>query len=143
MSVSSPPASASIPHSPLDTPGTSSSRSRRSGRRCSRDSVSSTPSTAGGPQYFKFPPNSSSTDCRRSTSDLTEECCTQATFLSRPNSPRGLAYLASRRGSSNVSNEDLAPLTNFQNSVRGQQRRTSNFLELPGQLTFYIYYVYV
>lgn len=133
MSVTSPPVSASMPHSPLDTPGTSSSRGKRStGRRCSKDSVSS-PSTTSAHQYFKFPPNSSSTtDCRRSTSDLTEECCTQATFLSRPNSPRGLAYLASRRGSSNVSNEDLAPLQNFQNSARGQQRRTSNFLELPG-----------
>lgn len=141
MSISSPPISASIPHSPLDTPGTSSSRGKRSGRRCSKDSISSTPSAATG-QYFKFPPSSSTTDCRRSTSDLTEECCTQATFLSRPNSPRGLAYLASRRGSSNVSNEDLAPLTNFQNSVRGQQRRTSNFLELPGKLLKIFNYVF-
>ncbi|XP_054274677.1 GTP-binding protein REM 1-like [Macrosteles quadrilineatus] len=60
---------------------------------------------------------------------------TVATSLSRPSSPRGLAYLASRRGSresniSNVSNEELAPL-NFTNTARGRQRRTSNFLELP------------
>ncbi|KAI4467829.1 hypothetical protein MML48_2g00008575 [Holotrichia oblita] len=70
---------------------------------------------------------------------------TTITSLSRPSSPRrkssvkgGLAYLASRRGSrdsvasnmSNVSNEDIGPL-NFQNTVRGRQRRTSNFLELP------------
>ncbi|KAI4467836.1 hypothetical protein MML48_2g00014472 [Holotrichia oblita] len=73
---------------------------------------------------------------------------TTITSLSRPSSPRrkssvkgGLAYLASRRGSrdsvasnmSNVSNEDIGPL-NFQNTVRGRQRRTSNFLELPGKL---------
>lgn len=46
--------------------------------------------------------------------------------------------MASRRGSrdslasnmSNVSNEDIGPL-NFQNTARGRQRRTSNFLELP------------
>lgn len=49
------------------------------------------------------------------------------------------AYLASRRGSrdsqcsnaSNVSNEDVGPL-NFSAHPRLQQRRTSNFLELPG-----------
>jgi Rad/Gem-related GTP binding protein 1 len=72
---------------------------------------------------------------------------TTMTSLSRPSSPRrkgsvkgGLAYLASRRGSrdsvasnmSNVSNEDIGPL-NFQNTARGRQRRTSNFLELPGE----------
>lgn len=59
------------------------------------------------------------------------------------------AYLASRRGSrdsqcsnvSNVTNEDVGPL-NFSNHPRGRQRRTSNFLELPGE---YIcnYYIYV
>ncbi|XP_072389214.1 uncharacterized protein [Diabrotica undecimpunctata] len=88
-------------------------------------------------------------DCRKSTSDLTdmtdEVANTMTTSLSRPSSPRrkgsvkgGLAYLASRRSSrdsiasnmSNVSNEDIGPL-NFQNTVRGRQRRTSNFLELP------------
>lgn len=85
--------------------------------------------------------------CRKSTSDLTdltdEMANTTMTSLSRPSSPRrkgsvkgGLAYLASRRGSrdsvaSNVSNEDIGPL-NFQNTARGRQRRTSNFLELPG-----------
>ncbi|CAH1111291.1 unnamed protein product [Psylliodes chrysocephalus] len=87
--------------------------------------------------------------CRKSTSDLTdmtdEVANTMTTSLSRPSSPRrkgsvkgGLAYLASRRSSrdsvasnmSNVSNEDIGPL-NFQNTVRGRQRRTSNFLELP------------
>lgn len=71
---------------------------------------------------------------------------TTLTSASRPSSPRrkgsvkGLAYLASRRGSrdsvvsnaSNVSNEDIGPL-NFQNTARGRQRRTSNFLELPGE----------
>lgn len=89
--------------------------------------------------------------CRKSTSDLTdltdEAANTTMTSLSRPSSPRrkgsvksGLAYLASRRGSrdsvasnmSNVSNEDIGPL-NFQNTARGRQRRTSNFLELPGK----------
>lgn len=85
--------------------------------------------------------------CRKSTSDLTEETddtpMTKSTSLSRPCSPMrrgsmkgGLAYLASRRGSrdsaaSNCSKEDIGPL-NFQNTVRGRQRRTSNFLELPG-----------
>ncbi|KAJ8925559.1 hypothetical protein NQ315_009399 [Exocentrus adspersus] len=88
--------------------------------------------------------------CRKSTSDLTDMtddiANTTMTSLSRPSSPRrkgsvkGLAYLASRRGSrdsvasnmSNVSNEDIGPL-NFQNTARGRQRRTSNFLELPGE----------
>lgn len=89
--------------------------------------------------------------CRKSTSDLTDLTddapTTTVTSLSRPSSPRrkssvkgGLAYLASRRGSrdsvasnmSNVSNEDIGPL-NFQNTIRGRQRRTSNFLELPGK----------
>ncbi|KAF2901508.1 hypothetical protein ILUMI_04677 [Ignelater luminosus] len=93
--------------------------------------------------------------CRKSTSDLTDMTDdagnTTITSLSRPSSPRrngsikgGLAYLASRRGSrdsvasnmSNVSNEDIGPL-NFQNTVRGRQRRTSNFLELPGKC-FYV-----
>lgn len=55
----------------------------------------------------------------------------------------GLAYLASRRNSrdsmksaasnaSIFSNEDIGPLA-FQASARGRQRRTSNFLELPGK----------
>ena len=89
--------------------------------------------------------------CRKSTSDLTDLTddgpATTMTSLSRPTSPRrkssvkgGLAYLASRRGSrdsvtsnaSNVSYEDIGPL-NFQNTTRGRQRRTSNFLELPGE----------
>lgn len=89
--------------------------------------------------------------CRKSTSDLTDLTDdagnTTMTSLSRPSSPRrkgsvkgGLAYLASRRGSrdslasnmSNVSCEDIGPL-NFQNTARGRQRRTSNFLELPGK----------
>ncbi|VVC98972.1 unnamed protein product [Leptidea sinapis] len=88
----------------------------------------------------------SSRVCRKSTSDLTdltEDTQTRSTSLSRPCSPMrrgsikgGLAYLASRRGSreSTMSNcdsvEDIGPL-NFQNTVRGRQRRTSNFLELP------------
>ncbi|XP_044263648.1 uncharacterized protein LOC123010647 isoform X2 [Tribolium madens] len=90
--------------------------------------------------------------CRKSTSDLTDmtddAANTTMTSLSRPSSPRrkgsvkgGLAYLASRRGSrdsiasnmSNVSNEDIGPL-NFQNTARGRQRRTSNFLELPDHI---------
>lgn len=53
---------------------------------------------------------------------------------------RVAAYLASRRGSrdsqcsnlSNVSNEEVGPL-NFNAHPRGRQRRTSNFLELPGK----------
>lgn len=55
----------------------------------------------------------------------------------------GLAYLASRRGSrdsvasavSQLSNEDIGPL-NFNATPRGRQRRTSNFLELPGEFKF-------
>ncbi len=54
----------------------------------------------------------------------------------------GLALLASRRGSresvisqqTNVSNEDIGPLQSFQATQRGRQRRTSNFLELPGKI---------
>ncbi|CAH2057304.1 unnamed protein product, partial [Iphiclides podalirius] len=89
----------------------------------------------------------SSRICRKSTSDLTDLTddtpCTRSTSISRPCSPMrkgsikgGLAYLASRRGSreSTISNcdsvEDIGPL-NFQNTMRGRQRRTSNFLELP------------
>lgn len=91
----------------------------------------------------------SSRVCRKSTSDLTELTDdtpqTRSTSISRPCSPMrrgsmkgGLAYLASRRGSreSTMSNcdsvEDIGPL-NFQNTMRGRQRRTSNFLELPGK----------
>lgn len=59
----------------------------------------------------------------------------------RGSSKSGLAYLVSRRNSresmksvasnaSIFSNEDVGPLA-FQASVRGRQRRTSNFLELP------------
>jgi len=63
--------------------------------------------------------------------------------VSRPSSPRGrgLAYLASRRSSrdSQFSNEELAPL-NFNATARGRQRRTSNFLELPGNTFIIIYY---
>lgn len=88
--------------------------------------------------------------CRKSTSDLTDltddtqNTRSTTTSISRPCSPMrrgsmkgGLAYLASRRGSreSTMSNcdsvEDIGPL-NFQNTMRGRQRRTSNFLELPG-----------
>nr|XP_032524213.1 uncharacterized protein LOC116775420 [Danaus plexippus plexippus] len=89
----------------------------------------------------------SSRICRKSTSDLTDLTDdtpqTRSTSISRPCSPMrrgsmkgGLAYLASRRGSreSTISNcdsvEDIGPL-NFQNTMRGRQRRTSNFLELP------------
>lgn len=54
------------------------------------------------------------------------------------------AYLASRRGSrdsqasnaTNVSNEDIGPL-NFSAHPRARQRRTSNFLELPGTLIIF------
>jgi Rad/Gem-related GTP binding protein 1 len=77
---------------------------------------------------------------------MEEDCSTTATSLSRPCSPRsragsvkgggGLALLASRRGSrdsqlSQASAEDVGPL-NFSSNPRGRQRRTSNFLELPG-----------
>ncbi|EDS31671.1 conserved hypothetical protein [Culex quinquefasciatus] len=59
----------------------------------------------------------------------------------RRSSHKGLALLASRKGSrdsvksgasntSVFSNEDVGPLA-FQSSARGRQRRTSNFLELP------------
>lgn len=57
-----------------------------------------------------------------------------------------MAYLASRRNSrdsmksavsnaSIFSNEDIGPLA-FQATARGRQRRTSNFLELPGSYCF-------
>lgn len=87
-----------------------------------------------------------SINCRKSTSDLTEgsECNTPIVTSTkrRGSSKGGLAYLASRRGSrdsiksavsnsSIFSNEDVGPLT-FQSTQRGRQRRTSNFLELPG-----------
>lgn len=90
---------------------------------------------------------------RKSTSDLTNEENENATASTsapkhrrRGSSKGGLAYLVekrdSRRGSrdsvmsqqTNVSNEDIGPLTNFQQTQRGRQRRTSNFLELPGKL---------
>ena len=102
--------------------------------------------------------SSSWTRCRRSTSDLTdlmeEDCSTTATSISRPCSPRsragsikgggGLAYLASRRGSrdsqiSQASAEDVGPL-NFSSNPRGRQRRTSNFLELPGNVPLFCLY---
>jgi Rad and Gem related GTP binding protein 1 len=94
---------------------------------------------------------------RKSTSDLTtdeafhkeNDNCSSSTAAHkhrrRGSSKGGLAYLVekrdSRRGSresimshqTNVSNEDLAPLTTFQQTQRGRQRRTSNFLELPGE----------
>lgn len=93
---------------------------------------------------------------RKSTSDLTndepyrkENESTTPTnapqkHRRRGSSKGGLAYLVekrdSRRGSrdsvmsqqTNVSNEDIGPLTSFQQTQRGRQRRTSNFLELPG-----------
>lgn len=63
----------------------------------------------------------------------------------------GLAFLASRRNSrdsiksvasnsSLFSNEDVGPLA-FQASARGRQRRTSNFLELPGNLLKFVFFV--
>lgn len=100
-------------------------------------------SFSGGPKSPMKSPKSRGGGIARSpstesaTGEVVEECSTMATSLSRPSSPRGLAYLASRRGSresniSNLSNEELAPL-NFTNTTRGRQRRTSNFLELPGK----------
>lgn len=96
---------------------------------------------------------------RKSTSDLTQDgdgerakhkfggessTPTAANYKPRRrgSSKGGLAYLASRRSSresmksacsnaSLVSNDDIGPLA-FQASNRGRQRRTSNFLELPG-----------
>lgn len=89
---------------------------------------------------------------RKSTSDLTandENHHDGNAYVSkhrrRGSSKGGLAYLMekrdSRRGSrdsavshqSNISNEDIGPLANFQQTQRGRQRRTSNFLELPGE----------
>ncbi|XP_017839956.1 uncharacterized protein LOC108597757 isoform X2 [Drosophila busckii] len=93
---------------------------------------------------------------RKSTSDLTQDAehelsgCKPAKPKRenveykprrRGSSKGGLAYLASRRSSresmksacsnaSIFSNDDVGPLA-FQNSNRGRQRRTSNFLELP------------
>lgn len=90
--------------------------------------------------------------CRKSTSDLTDCAETSTSMQSSEGKPRrrrgsskgGLAYLANRRSSrdsakshngsttSIFSNEDVGPLA-FQKSERGRQRRTSNFLELPGK----------
>lgn len=92
---------------------------------------------------------------RKSTSDLTandENPQDGIPYVSkhrrRGSSKGGLAYLMekrdSRRGSrdsamshhSNISNEEeIGPLANFQQTQRGRQRRTSNFLELPGELS--------
>lgn len=95
---------------------------------------------------------------RKSTSDLTKDsehelsgckpmkpkrdAVEQYKPRRRGSSKGGLAYLASRRSSresmksacsnaSIFSNDDIGPLA-FQSSNRGRQRRTSNFLELPG-----------
>lgn len=86
---------------------------------------------------------------RKSTSDLTDSATESEppkpkVHKRRESSKGGLAYLVSRRESrdsmkshasntSLFSNEDIGPLT-FQASARGRQRRTSNFLELPGNL---------
>jgi Rad and Gem related GTP binding protein 1 len=86
---------------------------------------------------------------RKSTSDLTandeKHHVNNTKHRRRGSSKGGLAYLVekrdSRRGSresaisqfSNFSNEDIGPLANFQQTQRGRQRRTSNFLELPGE----------
>lgn len=94
---------------------------------------------------------------RKSTSDLTNNSDDNDNVMlsgtshghnhkhrRRGSSKGGLAYLMekrdSRRGSresvlsqhTNCSNEDIGPLANFQQTQRGRQRRTSNFLELPG-----------
>lgn len=90
---------------------------------------------------------------RKSTSDLTEADSEALAVKPQQQPPHqrrrgsskgGLAYLAARRdrgsresmksnasNASVFSNEDLGPLA-FQASERGRQRRTSNFLELPG-----------
>lgn len=98
---------------------------------------------------------------RKSTSDLTQDADHELSGCKpakpkrdsshvehkprrRGSSKGGLAYLASRRSSresmksacsnaSIVSNDDVGPLA-FQSSNRGRQRRTSNFLELPGEM---------
>ncbi|KAL4092186.1 hypothetical protein QTP88_026728 [Uroleucon formosanum] len=97
------------------------------------------PSTGSAATSTSYNTNSDSAcNTHRSASDLTEcsgeDISTMPASVSRPSSPRGrgLAYLASRRSSrdSQFSNEELAPL-NFNATVRGRQRRTSNFLELP------------
>lgn len=104
---------------------------------------------------------------RKSTSDLTSEEHRKENENSssaapskhrRRGSSKGLAYLVekrdSRRGSresvmstmsqqTNFSNEDIGPLTSFQQTQRGRQRRTSNFLELPGEFLWLIYNVCV
>lgn len=106
--------------------------------------------------------------CRKSTSDLrssqdeesstgyTErrlsQVSTSSKFRRRGSSKGGLAYLASRRSSrdsmksacSNASiysnDDEIAPLA-FQSSTRGRQRRTSNFLELPGEFNINLHEV--
>lgn len=118
----------------------------------SMDAMPGTPSAIVHHDADDEATTTSSRVCRKSTSDLTDMTDdtpqTRSTSVSRPCSPMrrgsmkgGLAYLASRRGSreSTMSNcdsvEDIGPL-NFQNTMRGRQRRTSNFLELPGETTF-------
>lgn len=116
----------------------------------SSDAVPTTPSGVVNDADDEATTTSLTKICRKSTSDLTDltddtqHTRSTTASVSRPCSPMrrgsikgGLAYLASRRGSreSTMSNcdsvEDIGPL-NFQNTMRGRQRRTSNFLELPG-----------
>lgn len=95
--------------------------------------------------------------CRKSTSDLTDTSEANKPIAPTPrrrgSSKGGLAYLASRRESrdsiksavsnaSIFSNEDIGPLA-FQSSTRGRQRRTSNFLELPGGWIIMIFSNYI
>jgi hypothetical protein len=105
--------------------------------------------------------------CRRSTSDLTDlveeppsspgpyqgrsQSSSRRHSISRPRSPSvagtsasrtGLAYLASRRSSrdsqASQASEELGPLA----FNRYRQRRTSNFLELPGASLFTISFLW-
>lgn len=84
----------------------------------------------------------SSSNCRRQQQQpQTSSSYNNGSGSRRGSAKVGLAYLASRRNSrdstkitasntSIFSNDDIGPLA-FQSSQRGQQRRTSNFLELP------------
>lgn len=104
---------------------------------------------ADGKRYVDRTCSDSATELlkhRKSTSDLSNENDFQNEKRAAQKHRRrgsGLAYLVekrdSRRGSresvnsqkTNLSNEEIGPLANFQQTQRGRQRRTSNFLELP------------
>lgn len=125
-------------HSTLDRTGSDAAASLRC-RKSTSDLTAkgSEDSSVGSNQYKQALKNKSST------------AIGNGGVKSRRGSVKGgLAYLASRRNSrdsiksacsntSIFSNDDIGPLV-FQASQRGRQRRTSNFLELPGKYDLYM-----